>query len=33
MSMKVIDESEYKEFMNKIAEAEKDVMNRDKILA
>lgn len=26
MAMKVIDESEYKEFAQKIAEAEKDVM-------
>lgn len=33
MAMKVIDESEYKEFAKKIAEAEKDVMNRDKLLA
>ncbi len=33
MAMKVIDESEYKEFAAQIAEAEKDVMQRDKILA
>lgn len=31
--MKVIDEAEYQEFTKKIAEAEKDVMNRDKMLA
>jgi magnesium-transporting ATPase (P-type) len=33
MSMKVIDEDEYKVFCDEIAEAEKDVMNRDKMLA
>lgn len=33
MAMKVIDESEYKDFAKRIAEAEKDVMNRDKLLA
>ena len=32
MAMRVIDESEYKEFTMQIAEAEKDIMNRDKIL-
>ena len=33
MAMKVIDESEYREFSKEIAEAEKDVMQRDKLLA
>jgi len=33
MAMKVIDESEYKAFAKEIAEAEKDVMQRDKLLA
>lgn len=33
MAMKVIDESEYRDFAKEVAEAEKDVMNRDKILA
>lgn len=33
MAMKVIDESEYNDFMKKIGEAEKDIMNRDKMLA
>src|ERR1017187_8234842 len=33
MAMKVLDESEYKDFAHQIAEAEKDVMQRDKILA
>ena len=32
MAMKVIDESEYKEFEREIAEAEKDIMQRDKLL-
>lgn len=33
MAMRVIDENEFKAFFGEIAEAEKDVMNRDKILA
>jgi magnesium-transporting ATPase (P-type) len=33
MAMRVIDESEYKEFTMHVAEAEKDVMNREKNLA
>ena len=33
MGMRVIDESEYKEFIMHVAEAEKDVMNREKNLA
>ena len=33
MGMKVVDEQEFLEFGREIAEAEKDIMNRDKILA
>jgi magnesium-transporting ATPase (P-type) len=33
MGMKVVDEAEYKAFQKEVAEAEKDVMNRDKMLA
>ena len=33
MAMRVIDETEYAAFQKEIAEAEKDVMNRDKLLA
>lgn len=33
MAMRVIDQEEFKEFQARVADAEKDVMNRDKILA
>jgi magnesium-transporting ATPase (P-type) len=33
MAMRVIDESEYKAFLADISSAEKDVMNREKLLA
>lgn len=33
MAMRVIDDNEFKAFTQEIAEAEKDIMNRDKILA
>jgi magnesium-transporting ATPase (P-type) len=33
MAMRVIDESEYKTFLADISSAEKDVMNREKLLA
>ena len=32
MSMKVVDETEFKTFQQKVADAEKDVLNRDKLL-
>jgi phospholipid-translocating ATPase len=32
MGMRVIDEDEYKSFAAKVAEAEKDVLQRDKLL-
>lgn len=33
MAMKVVDEEEFKKFNDAIAEAEKDVLQRDKLLA
>ncbi len=33
MAMKVVDDQEFKEFSAQVAEAEKDVMNREKLLA
>ena len=33
MAMRVMDELEFKAFQNEVADAEKDVMNREKILA
>ena len=32
MAMRVFDEDEYREFANKVSEAEKDVLNREKLL-
>lgn len=32
MAMRVIDEDEYKDFAGKVSEAEKDIINRDKLL-
>lgn len=33
MAMRLFDEAEFNEFQNEVASAEKDVMNRDKLLA
>lgn len=33
MGMKIVDEEEFKKFQKDIAEAEKDVLQRDKLLA